>query len=748
MQVGAAVKDESPPAMGCLPAGSSGGSDGEIMCIRCGEPTTIATSQSYGKNPFNRSCNCCCGVYRGEQRLIKREKDASADKKTSVQEQRWKDMEPVEQRMWYKKQKRSVELEDGRRSNLSAANFHVTTAEEQVSDSKKGLLRFNDLVPYGIFYRDQRLLGKDQVTIEEEWRNMLQDGNVDREEVDIQGKKEMCLETFGGIRKYHDVSDTHRVRATLKRQASDSAKLAVQAKDLAEKHKAATEEHKLTGAQILMPKMTNEELQDLTVPDHLLPEMKPFNEVDDLAATPFVQGLLSDMKASEKTEAERESEWHAEAAAWKARTQTRKKKVKEEVGNADLKDVIMFRGVIDRAIAEVKSKQKVLVEGMETSIKDIEREELEADGISEKALKEAMNKSDVLHASVVKKLTEIREFCVENESSIAKPLFKAKKETMLIAKSEFTAEQSDYQAARVVMLTQKKNIDKAIKEKSRQTKKPGVVTTSAGTWVPTCFAAKSMLQGQMENTSQLKDAAGFGKEPVVFQPGEDDVLIPFVQKLESTTYFKQQTKFLDDHLKKSGAGSSQAVAITLKSCLREIAAMLDGCHVPPAIIAKPADIKKKSWSAVFSYQIRLFQKHQFVGVTSFCAGEVVFGIQGQIKIVAIAVDKLEGTLKDQVNKIKGLSLTELTEYGDMMWSFSRDAGEDCKCDSFCIVPPGHLVAVVSNKGLCLSWSFGAVVDEQISLINEQVEKFFEMYPLLNAGEYADWKNWLDAKTAD
>ena len=79
----------------------------ELTCMRCDFATTLVTSQSYGRNPFHRTCNDCNGAYRGRAKVIKQEKSLSATG-FSEQEQAWKKMSGEEQKQWYRKYHRKA----------------------------------------------------------------------------------------------------------------------------------------------------------------------------------------------------------------------------------------------------------------------------------------------------------------------------------------------------------------------------------------------------------------------------------------------------------------------------------------------------------------------------------------------------------------------------------------------------------------------------------------------------------------
>jgi hypothetical protein len=104
--------------------------------------------------------------------------------------------------LWYNKQKRA----DADKGTSRDMSMTVHGRIDQVNSSTRGRKRIHELLPYGTFYSRMNDLGKTQTEIDTACRDMLLDPLVDREEVEIMGKAELCLEIFGSIQKYVDES--------------------------------------------------------------------------------------------------------------------------------------------------------------------------------------------------------------------------------------------------------------------------------------------------------------------------------------------------------------------------------------------------------------------------------------------------------------------------------------------------------------------------------------------------------------
>lgn len=191
----------------------------EMLCVSCAESTTFAQSQSEkgASVPFLRRCNICCSSLRCLTNTIAQEKGANDGQ--SATEARFKALGKDERRQWYLKQKRGHEKGQHREVNF------VDSEVKDTHESKSGRRRYDEYIPYPIFHQRQSVAGVSQTDIDEKWRAMRLDKNVGREIVMIDGKNELCLQTFGGILVYHDEYEGVASSVNKKRKIESEARL-------------------------------------------------------------------------------------------------------------------------------------------------------------------------------------------------------------------------------------------------------------------------------------------------------------------------------------------------------------------------------------------------------------------------------------------------------------------------------------------------------------------------------------------
>ena len=189
----------------------------EMLCVSCAESTTFAQSETCGRLPCLRRCNICCSSLRFLSMTIAQEKCANDGQ--SATEARFKALGEDERRQWYLKQKRGHEKGQHREVNF------VDSEVKDTHESKSGRRRYDEYIPYPIFHQRQSAAGVGQKDIDAKWRSMRSDKNVGREIVMIDGKNELCLQTFGGILVYHDENEGVASSVNKKRKIESEAGL-------------------------------------------------------------------------------------------------------------------------------------------------------------------------------------------------------------------------------------------------------------------------------------------------------------------------------------------------------------------------------------------------------------------------------------------------------------------------------------------------------------------------------------------
>lgn len=176
----------------------------EYMCIRCEEPCSFADSTPYGRDLFKRICGRCNSSYRSKQSLIQKQKEASikaGGNGKSNMEAEWKALKPDEQVAWYRQQKRNAR----HAPRDLAARFLVQ--DTMYSKVDKGRKRVHCLKNWDSFLKEGLMLHKKELDLAQQWRQLLLDPSVTREEHMVKGKPDIFLEFFDRIEKYVDESE-------------------------------------------------------------------------------------------------------------------------------------------------------------------------------------------------------------------------------------------------------------------------------------------------------------------------------------------------------------------------------------------------------------------------------------------------------------------------------------------------------------------------------------------------------------
>ena len=180
-----------------------GGDFQTTICIRCKETTDWASSCAYGRDPFKRSCNKCGASYRSRTNIITKEKAASPTG-TSQLESFWKKLNEQEQIAWYRTQKAN-QVKHARRAATLAPSVTMEVEDDQTI--RKGRRRVNCLTTFATYSERGRLLGKDDLQISEDWKSLVRNPHIEREQINVGGQMELALELFDRIEVYTDEAE-------------------------------------------------------------------------------------------------------------------------------------------------------------------------------------------------------------------------------------------------------------------------------------------------------------------------------------------------------------------------------------------------------------------------------------------------------------------------------------------------------------------------------------------------------------
>lgn len=219
---GSASSGSASTAVPSVSASGVTSSSDEYMCLRCEEACSFADSTPYGRDFFKRICGRCNSSYRSKQALIQRQKEASlkaGGNGKSQMEAEWKALKPDEQVAWYRQQKRSARHAP---RDLAAKYCVQDTIHSTVA---KGRKRIHCLKNWDAFLKEGLVLHKKELDLAQEWRQLLLDGSVNREEHIVRGKPDIFLEFFDRIEKYVDESEGVAFQQKRQKTTTDGSSL-------------------------------------------------------------------------------------------------------------------------------------------------------------------------------------------------------------------------------------------------------------------------------------------------------------------------------------------------------------------------------------------------------------------------------------------------------------------------------------------------------------------------------------------
>ena len=174
-----------------------------LICIRCNEPTDWASSAAYSRDPFKRSCSKCNASYRAKNAAIAKEKRAS-ENNTSKLEAYFNGLTAEEKVGWYRTQKVNHD-KNARRAEMVAPDVTFEVDDDQ--KLRKGRRRVNCLKTFATFAERGKILNKSSQEIIDEWKALVKDPNVKREQINVGGQMELALELFDRIELYTDEAE-------------------------------------------------------------------------------------------------------------------------------------------------------------------------------------------------------------------------------------------------------------------------------------------------------------------------------------------------------------------------------------------------------------------------------------------------------------------------------------------------------------------------------------------------------------
>lgn len=118
----------------------------------------------------------------------------------------------------------------------------------------------------------------------------------------------------------------------------------------------------------------------------------------------------------------------------------------------------------------------------------------------------------------------------------------------------------------------------------------------------------------------------------------------------------------------------------------------------------------------------------------------LYGLTGDCKLCAFAIGKFPGTLKDQINHVKGLSGAQLDAEADFIWAYNSNPVSLKGQGQAVILPPGYIFSKVSTHFLSVTQNFGAA---NFDVVKSALASLFESWPQLKTGQYEAFWQFLE-----
>jgi hypothetical protein len=706
-----------------------------IICIRCKFDVPWKGTQPYGRNPFARSCPDCSSSYRGRMSIVKKQKTGGG---SSAMEQWWKGLSEQEQVDWYRKQRRSVELKSKPRE--WQAQVSVTDQTQQLV--KRGRRRVNVLLTWSAFATRHIAAGHSQSEAEAEWRRMLVDHNIFREEICIGGKMELAIEMYDRTERYHEDEEAEVWSQNRKRRVPKASQLPLLVEEQAilfDSMRPAFLGNPNTPE--MQPKL-NLALLNIEVAPHKLPTPGSSDIRGPDKDRAQTQDMLRDMMSHEKTEAEQEAEMMEEAQ--KARQAAVKSGLQSSVRTAKLlaaKQVIAAKAVADGMLAGVKTKFdtltgdfEVLREGLNSATTLPKHDEMLKD--MDKTLEGAKDFYTKVFDSMTK---EILKF---DDNAMTLDLSKAIKTTIRDHTTQFVSETSPYKTACFLHKTYNQKLTRHNREMTKTTRAAAAVVTDTtqSEWYRSSPLAAAIAG--MQVTSSVATS----------MQGVVDVKAPFAIKVPSLaaaitamkvgTWYRNQRTFLQSFIQKNKQATSQECPVTVRVINTTLKQNLDDVLAPGILVSTSVpEFSKSELAKTWNKQIGLSVQHVSVGLNAYGTGMAFFCIEGSMKLAAFKVGKFEGDMKQQVSMIRGLTADEFSKQADFSWEFSQ--ADDAAPKGFgelCVVPPGYIFASSSAYCSTITQSYGLTPKDGTAAktVKSSLDSLFESYPHVNTGTYAEF----------
>ena len=610
-----------------------------IICVRCKETTEWGSSSAYGRDPFKRSCNICAASYRARCTTITKEKKASGTD-TSKLDTYWKTLNAEEQVGWYKTQKSNHEKHARRDASVAP---DVTMEVEDDQKIRKGRRRVNCLTTFATYSERGRLVGKDDLQIAEDWKALVRNPQIEREQINIGGQMELALELFDRIEVYTDEAEEQTWRQKRLKVIEDSEDLPdAVAEQQAEFEAARRGGQMQVGHGIAhQPVPWDDRVAEHQVEAHELPvsrESVGCVQGPNMARASTDQ-LMRTLQASEQSQEELADEMRTAAAEAGAQ---RAKEREAAAGRKALvtgRALIAAKGVAATMKLSITHKIDSLEVEHDTTASMIADSTMANKDTDITELKEALQAAKTDAARATAEFEEkMKGFDVPDMADTA---LKAIKADLRLIVSKFVAENSVFKTNKFRIETATKAVNVYLKRVNKQNMMATMANAAveSGTdWSenPTASAvlsSKATDRNVFDLDADVGVLADISKQACA-------VKIPDLQKwaerMQSSQYVKSQKTFLKGWLKKNSTHTCQEAQITVKLLHTELDDIVHTkLHHKFCDLSRPAEmttdkkLKESGWGKGFIRSISLSSGHSQTGIAAFGLGEIIFGLEGQ-----------------------------------------------------------------------------------------------------------------------
>ena len=617
-----------------------GGDFETMICVRCHETTDWASSSAYGRDPFKRCCNICGTSYRSRLNTITKEKTASPTG-TSQLESFWKKLNETEQLAWYITQKAN-HAKHSRRATTLAPTVAMEAEDEQ--KIRKGRRRVNCLTTFAVYSERGRMVGKSDLQISDDWKALVRNTEIDREEINVGGQMELALELFDRIEVYTDEAEEQTWRQKRHKAIDNSEELPTAIADQQAEFEAARRGGQLQVGHAIAHQPAN--WDDRVANHHVEAHEQPVSResvgsvLGPNMARASTDQLMRSLQASEQSKDELADEMRTSAAAAGAQRAKEQEASAQKQTLVSQRALIAARGVAASMRLSITSKVDALELEHDTTASMIADSTMPSRDTDITDLKKALQTAkDDADRATAEFDVKIKDFDVPE---LADKALKAVKTALRLIVSRFVAENSIFKTNKFKIETSTKAITSHLKKVNKQNMKATMANADVGSstdWSENPNATAVL-------GSNVTGRAVFDLEADVGGPDGSvynlacAVKLPelrkWAERMAGSQYVKSQKTFLAGWLKKNPSHTSQEAPITVKLYHTELDEIvhkaLNGkfCDLSqPEGLTTHKMLKESGWAKGFIRSIALSSGHSQTGIAAYGLGEIIFGLEGQ-----------------------------------------------------------------------------------------------------------------------